>query len=177
MDGAFLEMVRRAYEQDARAGTLQMKNHLRLQRGPYDIVAVMDESVAAEPLRIAGPVIDLFDPELPILSEKMVAPGQQAYLYNLRRVPDAGRPKVLAAACRVYEERTEGRSYFFVAKSPAGTQNVMRILLPAAPVDIAVIGPDGRPVNEVEQSWDAGTQTCRVKFANHCDGVCVTLTW
>jgi len=40
-----------------------------------------------------------------------------------------------------------------------------------------VTGPDGQPVNEVEPSWDAGTRTCRVKFANHCDGVCVTLTW
>jgi hypothetical protein len=77
----------------------------------------------------------------------------------------------------VYEERTEGNSYSFVAKSPSGTQNVMRILLPAAPVEIAVTGPDGLPMHEVEQSWDAGTRTCRVKFANHCDGVRVTLTW
>ena len=176
-DQAFVAMVRRAYEQDARAGALRMKNHLRLQRGPYDIVAVLDENVDAEPLRIEGPMIDLFDPELPVLSEKVVAPGQQAYLYNLGRVMDAGRPKVLAAACRVYNEKTEDRSYSFVAKSPSGTQNVMRVLLPAVPIEIAVVGSDGQPVSEVEHSWDAGTQTCRLRFPNHCDGIRVTLSW
>ncbi len=176
-DEAFLALVRRAYEQDAEAGTLQQKNYLRLQRGPYDIVAVMDESVSAEPLRIEGPVIDLFDPELPVLSEKLVHPGQQAYLYRLDQLKEQEGPKVLCAASRVYEEKGDGDSYSFITKSPSGTQNVMRILLPAKPTQTKMTGPDGQPIQELTSSWDAGTHTCRLRFPNHCDGVRVTLTW
>jgi len=176
-DEAYLALARQAYEQDAKAGTLRLKDYLRLQRGPYDIIAVMDESVDAEPLRIDGPVIDLFDPELPVLTEKVVVPGQQAYLYNLGRVAAKGHPKVLCAACRVYNEQIADHSYSFVAKSPSGTQNVMRILLPDAPVKIEVTGPDGQDVKEMDHSWDAGTHTCRLRFPNHCDGVRVTLNW
>ncbi len=176
-DGAFVAMVKRAYEQDAKAGTLRLKNYMRLQRGPYDIVAVMDESVNAESLQIKGPVIDLFDPNLPVLSEKIVSPGQQSYLYRLDRVADKQHPKVLCAACRIYNETVEGRSYSFVAKSPSGTQNVMRILLPAEPTKVVVTGADGQDVKEMDRSWDAGTHTCRLRFPNHCDGVRVTLTW
>ncbi len=137
----------------------------------------MDESVSAEPLRIEGPVIDLFDPELPVLSEKLVHPGQQAYLYRLDQLKEQEGPKVLCAASRVYEEKGDGDSYSFITKSPSGTQNVMRILLPAKPTQTKMTGPDGQPIQELTSSWDAGTHTCRLRFPNHCDGVRVTLTW
>ena len=44
------------------AGKLTEKNNFYLERGPYVIAAVMDESVSDEPLKIEGCYIDLFDP-------------------------------------------------------------------------------------------------------------------
>lgn len=176
-DKDFMERIAKAYEQDAHAGVFETKNYLTLQRGPYDIVAVMDESTNAAPLHLTGPVIDLFDPALPILEEKIVPPGQQAFLYNLSRLEDRQAPRVLCAASRVYSEQAEDRSYAFITKSPSHTQNVMRILLPAKPVSVTAIGPDGEPLNELQSDWHAASRTCMLRFENYCDGVKVTLTW
>src|SRR5690606_19162754 len=68
-DAAFLKLVEQAYK--AAGGELTFKNSFYLQRGVYDIAAVMSESVSDEPLVLTGPYIDLFDPELPILARKV----------------------------------------------------------------------------------------------------------
>jgi hypothetical protein len=158
------------------AGGLTFKNNFYLQRGPYDIVSVMDESVSTEPYVIDGPVIDLFDPKLPVLAKKTVEPGQQAFLYNIRRIENKKKPQVLAGACRVYNETVQGKSYSFVAKSPLDTRNSMRILLPAAPVKTVATNAKGDKV-EVESAWDAGSGTCYLGFDNDPDGVQVTVQW
>ena len=68
-------------------GPLQWKNHFRLDRGPYKIAASLDESVSDEPYVLEGSFIDLFDPTLPIVTRKELAPGTQAFLYDLRKAP------------------------------------------------------------------------------------------
>ncbi|WP_238386550.1 Rossmann-fold NAD(P)-binding domain-containing protein [Chitinophaga rupis] len=175
-DGHFIQLVKQAYEQGAKAGPLATKNYFYLERGPYDIAAVMDESVSAEPLHIKGPVIDLFDPALPVLAEKVVRPGEQAYLYHVSRVKDTRRPQVLCGAARVYEENMTGRTYSFIARSPSNTQNVMRILLPAAPKQ-ATIAPVGAAAQTLPAEWDAATHTCLLKFENKSEGVKVEVEY
>lgn len=59
--------VKEAFEKDAEAGELILKNNFYLEPGPFDIVSVMDKSVNAQPFEVKGPVIDLFDPTLPVL--------------------------------------------------------------------------------------------------------------
>ncbi len=83
---------------------LKYKNYFSLEHGCYDIVAVMDESVAGGAYTARGLYIDLFDPELPVTTEKTVEPGTQALLYNIDRVSDRNTPQVLAGASRVYDE-------------------------------------------------------------------------
>jgi hypothetical protein len=174
-DEALLQGVRQAYEQKARAGRLETKNNFYVERGPYIIAAVMDESVNNQPLQLNGSFIDLFDPALPVVSKKEVKPGQQAYLYNLRYSKDKTHPLVLAAASRVYNETTGKRTWSFLTKSPSGTNNVMRILLPAKPVQVSVL-KDGKPW-AVESSWDQASHTCLLKFINDCDGINVSISW
>ena len=112
-DAEFINFVKGAYEKNANAGTLQFKNSLYVERGAYDIVSVMDESVSDEPYIIHGTVIDLFDPQLPVVNEKSVLPGQQALLYNLSRVKNKNQPQVLASASRVYNEKSNSRKVYF----------------------------------------------------------------
>ena len=53
-----------------------------VERGPYTIAAVMDESSSKEPLKLSGLYIDLFDKDLPVLTVKQINPGEQGYLYD-----------------------------------------------------------------------------------------------
>lgn len=156
---------------EAFGGKLEVKNNLYLERGPYDIVAVMDEVADKTPYVIKGPVVDLFDPKLPVLDEKVVEPGSQAFVYNISRVRDKTRPKVLATAARVYDEQVTASSYGFTAKSPVNTINAMRVLLPAKPKEVLTSDKD------FSQSWDEGSHTLYLGFDNSPDGVKVNIKW
>ncbi len=168
-DTQLLVTVRDAYEEDAHAGQLEFKNYLSLQRGCYEIIAVMDESVSDEPLRKVGLFIDLFDPELPVLEYKRINPGQQAYLINLDRVRNDGTPQVLASAGREYDETWDGDTYSFISKAPKNTTNVMRILLPYRPSEVFIDGQE-QPLD-----WNEKSHTLRVKFENSPEGIKVVI--
>jgi len=176
-DKQFIDAVKLQYEQKANAGKLAFKNHFFLTRGPFEIISVMDEGVSAEPYTIKGKLIDLFDPTLPVLSQKTVQPGEQAYLYNIERADNPKKPQVLAAASRVYDEKISKNSYSFIAKSPANTNNVMRILLPAEPKKVTVAEAAGNLIADVKRSWDSLGKTCLLQFENSPEGVKVLLEW
>ncbi|GAA4319524.1 hypothetical protein GCM10023149_18270 [Mucilaginibacter gynuensis] len=173
----YLETVKQAYEKEAKGGELQLKNSLYLERGAYDIAAVMDESVDAEPLTIYGPVIDLFDPQLPVLTEKVVKPGEQAYLYNVSRIENKKIPQVVATAARIYKEENKDNNYTFIAKSPIKTLNAMRIYMPSIPLTVKVTDSKGKPVTDINSSWDAASKTYFLGFDNNPDGVKVSMIW
>ena len=123
-DKQFVDVVRKAY------GKLQLKNSFFLERGPYTLVAVLDENVVSNaPYRIKGEYIDLFSPELNYCSETNIMPGQQAFLYDLKKI-DRKRPQVIAAASRQYDEKITEWNYSFVSKSPLNTTNIVCIYLP-----------------------------------------------
>ncbi|MCR5435301.1 MAG: hypothetical protein K6F20_13035 [Bacteroidaceae bacterium] len=164
-DAPLMEAVEQAY------GRLELKNSFYLERGPYVLGAVLDENVTgSEPMRIRGRYIDLFDPKLPCLDEKVVQPGEQTFLYDLKKVKNRRRPQVLAAASRQYDEERTRHTYAFTAKSPANTDNVMRILLPQEPknVDADVSS---------QSSWDEASHTLLLQFENRPDGVRVKIEW
>ncbi len=60
-DAEFIKVIKEAYETEAEAGEMIFKNNLYLERGPYDIIAVLDEGVESTAYKVQGPVIDLFD--------------------------------------------------------------------------------------------------------------------
>ena len=165
-DQSLLSVVEKAY------GKLEYKNHFYLERGPYVLAAVLDENaVSAEPLQLTGNYIDLFDPQLPCIKQKTVNPGEQAFLFDIDTVENKNRPQVLASASRQTDEVIGKRAYSFVAKSPAETDNVMRILLPKQPKGIMVSS------NHFTSEWDDSTHTLLLQFENHPDGVQVKLEW
>ena len=175
-DSGFLYLIRKAYEREAGAGRLQQKNYFYLERGPYDIASVMDESVSTEPLHIKGPVIDMFDPLLPVLPEKIINPGQQSLLYDLNRIKEKNIPKVLCAASRVYDEKKGVHSYSFITKSPSNTNNIMRVLLPSKPVSVVVKNAAKNTLVN-KNNWDESSKTCLLQFLNSADGINVEIKW
>lgn len=171
-DKQLVSTVRRAYEDDAKAGKLELKNSFCLKRGNYLLASVLDENaVSDKPLVLKGQFIDLFTNTLPVVTKKIVLPGEQAFLYDLSRIKDKNRPQVIAAASRQYDEHITANSYSFVSKSPKNTTNVMRILLPKAPVNVRI------DALKASYKWDKRSNTLLVGFENSPDGVAVRINW
>ncbi|GAA3972082.1 hypothetical protein [Mucilaginibacter dorajii] len=176
-DSAYVNTVKQAYEKDAHAGLLSFKNSLYLERGPYDIISVLDENIDSKPYTVKGPVIDLFDPQLPVLASKVVNPGEQSLLYDLARVPNKNTPQVLTSASRIYQEAITANSYSFIAKSPVKTLNSARVLLPTQPKEMIVTDSKGQVITDVKTTWDTSSNTLYLGFANSPDGIKVDLRW
>ncbi|MFD2147418.1 hypothetical protein [Mucilaginibacter antarcticus] len=85
-DGELREKVEALYQQ-ATGQNMLYKNNFYLARGPYEIVSVMDESVSEEPHTIKGNLIDLYDPELPVLNQKKINVGEQGFSTMLTKCP------------------------------------------------------------------------------------------
>lgn len=172
-DKKFLDIVSYMYEQKAKAGKLTFKNNFYLKRGVYDLVAVLDESVGSDSYIIEGCLIDLFDPKLPIYESKHIYPGEQALMLNVDRVKNKKKAQVLASASRTYDEERGKNFYSYIAKSPAETSNVSRVLLPKTPKSVKINGEEFlNPSN-----WDTKSNTYLVEFENSPEGVSVRFEW
>ena len=176
-DQEFVNTIKRLYEQTAKAGNFIEKNNFYLARGVYDLISVLDENISDKPFVHKGRLIDLFDPKLPVIYEKTVNPGEQAYLLNIDRVEDQKKPQVLAAASRVYDEEVAKGGYSFITKSPLNTTNVMRILLPMAPKKCTISNNAGNELKDAVWEWDNKSKTCLLTFENDPDGIKVEFVW
>jgi hypothetical protein len=137
----------------------------------------MNESVNNNPYILTGMFVDLFDPQLPIVNKKLIEPGSQAFLYDIKKVTDKNKPQVLATAARIYKEKINSREYSFIAKSPVNTTNIMRILLPSEPVSYSIKDLGGNIQKNASCDWDKNSKTCRVVFDNNPEGIIVTIRY
>ena len=165
-DAALVEAVKTLH------GNIEEKNNFVLDRDPYKLVAVLDESVSDASFRLGGMYIDLYDPELPVYTETEVLPGTQRLFFDVSKVK-ADKPAILAAASRAESETISGKTFSYVAKSPLSTVNVSRVLLPSAPVSVKVNGSDVLDNN----CWDEESHTYLIRFDNDPDGVKVEFAW
>lgn len=179
-DKHFVESVEKAYGETA--GRLQQKNSFYLERGPYTLVAVLDENmVSDEPFTLKGEYIDLFSPELTYCSKVDILPGQQGYFFDLKKISKK-RPQVIAAASRQYDEQTTADSYSFVSKSPQNTTNILCLYLPKAYKSprITCTDAEGKAVTYKARTIDAAAGVLAkhllwLSFENSPDGVRVCI--
>jgi len=172
-DHNFIELVSRMYERKAKAGKLTLKNNFYLQRGAYDLIAVMKESVSETQYKVKGCLIDLFDPKLPVYDSIQINPGEQALLLNVERIKNKKKAQVLASASKEYNEQRGENYYKYVAKSPAETTNISRVLLPVCPRSVKINGKETfRP-----QNWNAQSRTYLIEFENSPQGVSIQFHW
>jgi hypothetical protein len=157
------EIVRKAAGRAAAAIGLPWNetNALVLRRGPYVVAAGLDESEQKEkPRRLHGKFVDLFDANLPVVRDVLVAPGKRFLFYDLDYAGD-GTPRVLAAACRVRQERLSNGNLFFSVEGIGDTQAVVRCRAKSPPRQVLLAG---KPVNET--LYDAPSRTLLMRFAN-----------
>ncbi len=147
-------------------------NALVLRRGPYIVASAMDESVTNAPTQtLNGHFVNLFDANLPVLSQVELTPGKRFLLFDL----DFNRSKkarVVAAACRVRDEVSSKRSLQFRASGIAETKAVVRAIVPSSPKSITVAG---KPLAATDYDFEGGS--LRLRFPNSIDGVDVNITW
>jgi hypothetical protein len=141
---------------------LKTQNYLKLQRGPYVVASVMEESVSGEALRITGQFVDLFDPMLPVVTEKVLQPGERALLFD---IPWAFRQgmhrKVAAASTRVRDERNVDGIRHFTTRGPEGTRARARVIFTKEPKGVTT-----EPSIPVATAWDKDSHTLWLDFDN-----------
>ncbi len=170
-DLKFIEDVTQLYQQ-SKAGKLQLKNSFDLLRGPFRILAVVDESICEEPLTVNGTFIDMFDPNLPVITSKTVKPNEQSLLYDINQI-SSKEPQVIASASRESDEVRTSNSYAYTAKSPIETTNVSRVWLPNKPTSVKI---DGNEVLDISL-WDKLSNTYLIRFENNPEGRHIEFTW
>ena len=173
-DQFLIDVVSKAYK-EINQEDLVFNNYFCLERGPYTMISVLDESFSDKPFIKDGHFIDLFNHELPIVKKVVVRPGEQAYYLNLDAIEDNSKPQVLASASRIYNEKTTKNSYSFLAKAPINTTNVMRVLIPAEVKECVIHNRDEKIVPEWK--WDSTSKSLKIIFENDPDGVEVYVTW
>ncbi len=172
-DTKLIEVIKELYEKKAHAGKLLCKNYFYLRRGIYEMVSVMNESTDTLPYIMHGTFIDLYDPELPVLSQKQVEIGEQTLLININAVKKRQKPQVLAASFRASDEIYTDHSYRFTAKSPIETAGVGRVLLPRKPKSVKINHKESLTATE----WDIKSKSYRLRFENNPDGVAIEICW
>ncbi len=168
-DEKIIDLIKYLYQNYSPQTTLHFKNNFSISRGPYDIISVMDESINKDHKIISGLFIDLFDPDLPVLSKKSIRPGDQAFLYNLERLNNEGEAQILAAAGKIEDEQINNNCFTFLARGPINTTNVMRIFLNTKPKKCLQTNKNND--SEIYWEWDEASNTCYLRFENHPGGV------
>ncbi len=142
-----------------------------MDRGPYRILAVLDEADSAEPLREAGWHLDLFDPALPLRRDATLAPGEVG-LWVRVVPPTDGAPRVLAAQGRIEPGDWDGSRLRFRAGGPSGTRCRARLWLPGAPAGVTIRTAGGDPV-AIPAEWHPEAGIAGMCWENHPGWVAV----
>jgi hypothetical protein len=149
---------------------LETQNYFSLRRGPYLIAAVLDESLSSEHLALKGRFVDLFDPHLPIVRERALAPGERALWYDLDWQPSA-LPRVVAAGARVRAFEVQPGALQILTRGPAQTHCRLRVQMATAPTAVSTV-----PEVPVQQVWDPESGTVLLSFDNQGADIRLTLT-
>lgn len=151
------------------------QNYLHMVRGPYHIIAVLDESISNNPYAISGSFVDVLDPRLAVKTKAEFKPGTRGLLYDIDFARKSGaKARVLVSASRIRDERISGRSITFNSRGPSGTTAATRILLPEEPKEVNFSKPSPQPVH---REWDAPSRTLLLVYENVPGGVEITLRW
>ncbi|HNR31672.1 MAG TPA: hypothetical protein PKI11_12355, partial [Candidatus Hydrogenedentes bacterium] len=158
---------------ERRGETLKTQHYLRLRRGPFIVVSVLDESVSDDPVSIEGAFVDLFDAHLPVVTACSLAPNERTLLYDLEWARARGvTAKVVAAGSRIRNEKPTDTGLAFTARGPLNTTGRARVLLPGPPKSVTV-----RPEAEIEQAWDETSRTLLLTYPNVAADLCFDVAW
>lgn len=161
-------LVRYAVETPARM-KWETPGSMKIQRGRFIVARALTKS-----LPLTGNFVDLFSPALDVLSEKILQPGENAFLLDLKKL-NLSIPRLLASAGRVECFQESKNNTSFTVYAPSGIKNRTRIFADSQkPATIIVTNEKGEnlPFKSLEEE-----STILLEFDNHPDGAIVEIAW
>lgn len=166
----YLPLVDAGLRRARLADGLVLPGRFMMRRGPF-VIAHASQS----PTEIPGRLVDVFDPELPVLEGVRLNRGDSGVY---RDVTDAmgekderKAPSVLHATHRLMREQFRDNALSFAVRGPAETPAVARVFL----ADRSIREVTARDARDAGVSVDVRRDglTGRLRFPNHPDGVTV----
>lgn len=146
----------------AEAGeTWNYSNFLSLQRGPYRICSVMNESISEEPAVLTGLFADMLDPEYPVITHKSIAPDESAVLFDFQMI-EGENIRIVGTSARISELKTAGEEIELKAKAADGIQVSIRLRLPGEVRRLQAESESG-PV-DIRWKWDERSSTVLIRY-------------
>lgn len=137
-------------------------NVLAMERGPYRMVAVLDESCSDESYHAEGLFTDLFADGYPVVHERIVPIGEEGMLFDYAKIEN-DTLRVIATAARI-EKLTCGEDTFEIREKAADRIHVnTRIRLPWKPETVEAVDEAGEAV-KVTMEWDEESRTALFSY-------------
>ncbi len=108
----------------------EFANHLIIERAPYIIASVMDESISDEPLVITGLFCDMFSPDFDIVTEKVLLPNDKTMLFDLTQAKDF---EIIGTSVRIESMNIEESRVILHTDGAKMRKANIRIKLPFTP--------------------------------------------
>jgi hypothetical protein len=144
---------------------------LILRRGPYVIAAGLDEGpVQTHTYVLRGRFIDLFDSKQRTTLNPELPPNSRKLLVDLIAAERDGKPRILAAACRIKNVIATERKLSFGADGIADTTAVVTIFFPKQPGKVRL---SGKPMDKGQYHYE--DHLLRIEFPNSTDEIPVEI--
>ncbi len=134
----------------------EFSNHLIIERAPYIIAAVMDESINDEPLVIDGLFADMFTEDFSIISSKVLYPNDKAMLCDLSKTKDD--IAIIGTSVRVNSMKKEDGKLVLSISGASSFRANIRIKLDFIPQKAEIDG------NAAEISYNKESRTSLISF-------------
>jgi len=178
VETVYLPLIQRGLDRAEGKPKLVTPGRFCMRRGDF----IIAHSVR-HPVHIKGPVVDIFDPDLPVLDEVRLEPGMSGLYRDVRAWMDtagsAQHPQVLHATHRLVSEYTSGNRTEITVRGPTETPGVVRLYGGQRGIhQIGAVGADGRKVVvQHRQAAFGNGHTFRIQFPNDPTGVVITVEW
>ena len=155
-------------------GTWTHQNSVSMRRGPYIPAAVLDESVSGEPLRFRGLFADMFDIRYSVLTEKTIAPDENALLFDFDAIRDETL-RVIGTAARVLSLSAAENTVSLTVKGTDDVRMYTRLRVP-----FAVTAAEGKRRNgeavPVGAEYDPASRTVLLSYDGLAEELDITLS-
>jgi hypothetical protein len=138
------------------------------KRGPYIVAKALGSDLSLD-----GPLVDLFDPNLPLIEEPEVAAGSARVFFAPKSLK--GLPNLLVAAGRINARYEVNQTTAFIVSAPQGEAGVARVW--AGKHKLAGVKACDFYGNPVSITSRVDGETIRLNYSNDPHGVTVLLSW
>ncbi len=154
---------------------IEPRNSFVLHRGPYIIASVMDESISNDPVVLNGKFVNLFDELLPVCDTFTIRPGEQALLYDLKKVRKS--LQLIAASSRIENISALKNGFSFSATGPEAVTASARFYCAQRPIKAEAHESKSSKNTNIELNWNEESSTVLLRYHNCHDGLTISVEW